>query len=312
MSSIMKRLVDRLDAAEQIFFGRQLEHVKAKTYDILYPELLAPKLFPVSYEAGAGADTIKYEQFDMVGMAKIIASYANDLPRCDVKGKEFIANVKSLGASYGYNIQEVRAAAMKGMPLAQRKANAAKRAIKYLENYIAFFGDTDHNLPGFLSNANIPNALAEADGVGATSTWTTKTPDQIIRDINDAVNDMRDLTKGVEAPDTLLLPEYQYGLIASTPRASNSDATILDFVLRTNPWLKQVIPCFELKGTGTGTADQFVIYNRNPDKVELNIPSEFEQFPPQEKGLEFEIPCHQRMCGTIVYYPLSASKVYGI
>lgn len=308
----MSKLFERLDANEQIFFGRQLEYVKAKTYDILYPELMAPSLFPVSFEAGPGADTIKYEQFDMVGMAKIIASYANDLPRCDVKGKEFIANVKSIGASYGYNIQEIRAAAMKGMPLAQRKANAAKRAVKYLENYIAFFGDSDHNLPGFLSNVNIPNAAAEADGVGGSTEWKDKTPDQILRDINAAVNEMRDLTKGVEAPDTLLLPEAQYGMIATTPRASNADTTILEFLLKSSPWLKQVIPCYELKGTGTGSADQFVLYKRSPDKLELNIPSDFEQFAPQEKGLEFEVPCHERVCGVIVFYPLSASKVYGI
>ncbi len=42
-------------------------------------------------------------------MAKIISSYASDLPRADVKGKPTTAIIKSLGDSYGYSIQEMRA-----------------------------------------------------------------------------------------------------------------------------------------------------------------------------------------------------------
>lgn len=60
----------RLDANESIFFARELDYVKSKAYDVKYPANNALALFPVSSEADAGADTISYESYDMVGMAK--------------------------------------------------------------------------------------------------------------------------------------------------------------------------------------------------------------------------------------------------
>ena len=117
-----------LDADQTMFFQRELEHIKSRTYDIRYAELKARSLIPVSGEAGPGAESITYYQYDMVGVAKIIANYATDLPRADVRGKKFTSPVESLGASYGYSVQDIRAAAKAGKPLEQRKANAARRS----------------------------------------------------------------------------------------------------------------------------------------------------------------------------------------
>ena len=227
-----------LDANESIFFARELEAVKAKSYDVQYAELKARKLIPVSFEAGAGAETIKYEQYDQVGMAKIIANYAHDLPRADVKGKEFISVVRSLGDSFGYNVQEVRAAKMAGKPLEQRRANAAKRAILQLENSIAFSGDAAHNLGGLLNAANITEVTIPNDGTGASKLWSTKTPDQILRDMNLVANTPSELTKMVEAPDTMLLPVAKFNFISSTRLSTASDTTILKYFLANNPYIK--------------------------------------------------------------------------
>jgi hypothetical protein len=38
----------RLDAAESAFFERELDHIKAQTYDIKYPMLKARQFVPVS------------------------------------------------------------------------------------------------------------------------------------------------------------------------------------------------------------------------------------------------------------------------
>ena len=99
-----------LDAGETLFFERELENRKAQTYDVIRAPLKAFELIPVSSTAGAGAESIVYEQYDATGVAKMIANYADDLPRADVKGKEFVAKVKSVGNSYGYSLQEIRAA----------------------------------------------------------------------------------------------------------------------------------------------------------------------------------------------------------
>jgi hypothetical protein len=300
----------RLDATETVFFQRELEVVKAKSYDVKYPELKCRRLIPVSFDAGTGAESIVYQQYDQVGMAKIIGSYANDLPRADITGKEFVAKIKSLGSSFGYNIQEIRNASMAGKPLQARKANAAKRAILQAENNIAYFGDASTGLIGFLNNPNISQTVVPA-GVGGTL-WEDKTPDEILLDLNNAADFITESTNGVELPDTLLLPLKQYNYIKSTPRSALSDTTILAYFLANNGYIKTVEWVNELKAVGVGGADVMVCYRRDPDVLTLEIPQDFEQFPEQEVGLEYIVPCHQRIGGVLVYYPMAVNVVSGI
>jgi len=301
----------KLDAGETVFFARELEFIKSKSYDVKYAELKARSLLPISYEAGPGAESITYSQYDHLGLAKLISNYANDLPRADVKGKQFTAPVRSLGASYGYNLQEIRAAKMVGKPLEQRRANAAKRAVLQLENTIAMFGDAEHGLGGFLSNPNI-TVVSVPNGVSGTSYWATKTPDEILKDLNTVANTPFNITKGVEMADTMLLPLNQYTQIASTARSANSDTTILEYFLKNNPFIKSVDWLNELKGVGVAGSDSMLAYRRDPDALTLEIPQDFEQLPVQEEGLEFTIPCHSRLGGVLIYYPLSIARGDGI
>jgi len=297
-----------LDADESVFFARQLEHIKAKTYDILYPELKARSLIPVSREAGRGAKHITYRQYDQTGFAKIVASYSDDLPRADVKGKEFIANVKRLGASYGYNVDEIRSAQFAGVSLEQRKANAARRAVSQLENDLVWFGDVASGIVGLINHPNIGSYTIPNDGTGPSKLWANKTPDQIIRDLNGVANKAMADTLGIHAADTLLLPIAKYTYIASTPRSANSDTTILQYFLQNNPFIKSVEWVNELQGAGTGGVDVMIAYKKSPDVLTMEVVEDFEQLPVQERNLEFVVNCGERFGGTLVFYPLAITK----
>ena len=308
-----------LDAQENIFFARELESKKAKTYDVVKAPLKAFELLPVSTDAGPGAEAIVYEQYDMTGMATIIANYADDLPRADVKGKEFTARVRSIGNSYGYSLQEIRAARHAGKPLEQRKANAAVRAQREKWNRIAFYGDATHNLQGWLTNPNIPSTTAPADGGSSATTFASKTPVQIARDMHALCNSIVTLTNGAEQPDTLVLPLAQYSYIASTRMGDGSDVTILKHFLDTSPFIKSVEWANELDsaalaagGVTDFTGDIMIAYRKDPDAVTLEMPVMFEQLPVQQDGLEYVVPCHSRIGGVIIYYPLSMSIMDGI
>jgi hypothetical protein len=301
-----------LDAEQGVFFQRELEKIKSKSYDVKYAELKARSLLPVSFEAGPGAESITYRQYDMTGVAAIIANYAKDLPRADIKAKEFTSPVKSLGASYGYNVQEIRASQMTGKSLEQLRANAAKRGIEQSINTIAFFGNSETGLAGFINNANIGTFTVPNDGSGSSTLWANKTPDQIIRDLNGLINKTVTDTKGVDAADTVILPLSSYNYIASTPRSSTSDTTILEFFMKSNPYVKEVTWLNELETAGSGPSKRMMAFRRDPDFLTLEIPQDFEQFPEQEQGLEFVVPCHARIGGVILYYPLSVVKGDGI
>lgn len=302
-----------LDASETFFFQRELDYIKARSYDVLFPRLKAlTGLFPISTEAGPGAEVITFTQYESTGLARIIASYADDLPTADIRGKQFTSQVRGIGVSYGYSRSDIRAAMMAGKPLQQRVANAAKLANDQLANQIAWFGDTQFNIQGFLYAPNVPAAPVENDGTGGNTEWTTKTPDQILRDMNDLCNSIFALTNGVEAPDTLILPNAQYALIASTPRSANSDTTILEYFLQNNPFVTNVDWVYELAGAGPNNEDIMVAYHNNPDKLTLELPMPFTQYNPQERNLNLVIPCESRIGGVIIYYPLSISIGEGI
>lgn len=302
----------RLDDNESAFFQRQLDYIKSQTYDIKYAELKARKLIPVSSEADPGAEKIFYRQYDQSGLAKVISNYADDLPRADVKGTEYSASVKTLGDSYGYNVIEARNAIYGNVPLEQRRANAARRAVAQLENKIAFFGDTKANLVGLFNQANVTSVTIPADGTGSSKLWSTKTPDQILRDMNLVANTVVSTSLGVEIPDTMLLPLSQYNYVASTARSANSDTTILNYFLQNNPYIKQVEWLNELLGAGAGGTDRMYAYRRSPEVLTMEVPSDFEQLELQIVNLEYKIPCIERFAGVLVYYPLAIAYGDGI
>jgi hypothetical protein len=309
MDSIQR---SNLDASETMFFARELEARKSRSYDIIFPEMKAFGLIPISTEAGEGAQSITYDQYEEIGMARIIESYANDLPRADVKGKQFTTQVKSIGVSFGYSIQEIRAARMAGKPLQQRQANAARRANDQKVNKLAWFGDATYNIQGITNTPNIPSTPVPNDGTGASTLWVDKTPDQILRDLNLITNSIVAVTNGVEVPNTVLLPVAQYALIASTPRSSVSDTTILEYFIQNNPFITTVDWVPELAGAGPAGVDLMIAYDKNPDKLTMEIPMPYTQHAPQEQSLNFVVPCESRFGGVIVYYPLSISFGEGI
>lgn len=303
--------VMRLDSAESTFLERQLDSIKTQTYDVKFAELKARKLIPVSSEADEGAERIFYRQYNQSGFAKIMHNYASDSPRADVIAAEFSTVVQSLGASYGYNIQELRAAVYSNVPLEQRKANAARRSIAQLENKLAFFGDEEACLQGFFTGQNIPVAILPADGAGNSVLWTSKTPEQIIRDLNLIANSVAEQSLGVEIADTLLMPLESYNLISSTPRSANSDTTILNYFLQNNPYIKEVEWVNELKGAGAGATKRMVAYRRDPEVLTMEVPMDFQQLELERRGREFVIECDERFAGVLIYYPLAIAFADG-
>lgn len=307
----MSKDIMKLDANESAFFNRQLEYIKARTYDTKYKPLKALMLIPVSTEIPQGANQVTYRTFTSIGFAKVIADYAKDFPRVDVYGEEFTVKVKDIGDSYGYSIKEIRAAAYAGTNLNQRRANAARLAIDQKIDKIAWNGDADYNIQGFIDYPGM-NEYTVPDGAALSPLWVDKTGDEIIADMNGIVTTIMVDTNGVEIPNTLLLPLEQFNLVSSTRMTDGNTMTILEFFLKNNPYVKTVDWLNELKGAGAGGTDRMIAYDRSPEKVTFELPQPFEQFTAQQEGMEFKVPCMATTAGVIMYYPLSAAYGDGI
>lgn len=323
-SAIMASEGTRFDSAEDasVFFARELDFVKAQSYDVEYPELTALNLFPISNEADPGAETITYYTYDKTGVAKVIDNYSTDLPRADVNGKPNFAKIKSIGDSYGYSAQEMRASRLAGKSLDARKGESARYQIDALTNKIAWAGDEESGLMGVLSSEqSIPLYTIGAGAESGKTTWLEKTADEILADVNGMAKQVAKVTKNVERPDTLCVPADVF-MDISTRRIPDTSTTVLAFIKEHAPYIKKVVSAAELDADSVGTnpyaketsGGQGVsfLFKNDPRKLSLENPMPFYQYPLQVHNLETTIPCEARTAGVIVYYPLSALIAVGV
>ena len=305
----------RFDSAEDasVFFARELDYVKSQSYDVEYPELTALTLFPMSSEVDPGAETVTYYSYDKVGLAKIISNYATDLPRADVKGKPTTAIIKSLGASYGYSIQEMRASAMAGKSLDTRKAESARYQIDYLNNKIAWNGDEETGLRGVLSKDTDVPLYILANGAKGSTKWDQKDEDEILADINGMLKQMARTTKKVEKADTLALPSEAY-LELQGRRIEGTDTTVLSYIQKNLKDIKEIVSCPELDPDSVDTNPYaketdgqgvMLLFKNDARKLTVENPLPFMQYPVQTEGLEMVVPCEARTAGVLIYYPMS-------
>lgn len=318
----------RFDAATAGFFLRDLTEVMGRTFDVKYPDLKARQILPVWTGIDPAAESYVWRQFDRVGGAHVIHDYGADLPSTEVVANEFQSRILSLGTSYQYSIQDLRKARMAGIPLETRKALAARRSMEQALEQIAFFGIAQ--VPGTSAsqalmfapasqNTNDPLAMYGFTNfpglpvVTTTNNWTAPgtSVSTIVNDFNSMFLTIIQNSKGVHTPDTVVLPLSTWSTLNAMPRSTTfTDDTVLQYIMKENPWIKNVYWSTMLETAGRNQANnaqapRIMCLERSEENLQLVIPQEFEQLPPQMVNLMFKIPCHMRVGGLRVSYPKS-------
>ena len=308
-----------------MFFARQLEYIMTQIFWKQYPEYKATRLIPVSSEAGPGATTITFRMYDRAGTFGLISNYANDLPRTSVKASEVRRPIKPFGGSYGYNLDEIRAAKFAGVPLEMMEAEATRQDYEQMLNKIGFLARAnDPTYGGLIGLVYQPNAIIARPAYGLWTTTNAGNAAYMYADLINSVALQGTITNTVEMPDTLLLPFAYYLAITTTPfvlpigdGGSGNVAgftTVADYFLAHNPSVREIEYVIDLTSvsprpstpTDSSTStDVAIFYKRSPDKLKYHIPQPFEQLPPQEKNLEWLIPCHAKVGGVVSPYPMS-------
>ena len=296
----------RMDTAG-LFLERQLEFIRPQVFEIQYADIKYSTILPVTSEAGPGAQTFTYRIMDSTGEFRLLADAASDLPRADISQVEKSINIRSFGGSFGYTVQELRAAQMANIALEQRRAAAVRRAYEEKVESVALFGESTVNLAGFFNNSAVD--IVAADKWFTTAAVTAQEMNELL---NYGVSAIINGSKMKEQPDTILLGYEDYNKVSTTRNSDSSDVTVLEYFLRTNPYIRNVEPINQLtKGNNGGklNTSRMVVYKRDPEKVQLHIPQPLVLFPAQQRGLEFIVPAHARVGGVALYYPKSVIYV---
>lgn len=309
-AAYIKSTAQRMDDSFSFFLARELTYIRTRVLEVAKAPMNAFRIFPVQTEIPAGAQVAIQRIYDQTGVAKLISNYADDLPRADVIGTETPVKVMTIGDSYGYNVVEIENAQFAGVNLEMYKAQAARRAVDFKINQLAWFGDADAGITGFLANPNLTSVTIAADGTGSSSKFVDKTPDQIIRDVTQLISAINLATNNVENPNMVLFPTEAFDHIVMTPRSQYSDLTILEFLRRSHPDVR-FEKVGELDGAGTAGADLMVAGRFAPDVIRLEIPERFRQLPVEKRNLEYVVDCISRFVGVTITIPLAFSKASG-
>jgi len=129
-----------------------------------------------------------------------------------------------------------------------------------------YIGMKNYGTTGLLNNAQVVASNVVA-GASTKTTWKDKTPDEILKDVNDAI-----LAGWAAAnydlsaiPNHILLPYEQYNYIATTKVSTIAEKTILTFLLENNVATQNgsdlvIGATAYCKGAGAGGTDRMTAY----------------------------------------------------
>lgn len=306
-----KKKTIALDAGESALFERQTTYVQKKTYEIKHREFVAFSIFSVNTEIASGSETVEWTYFDEVGTAKVIADYSSDFPRVDILAKKATAKIRGLGNSYGYTIPEIRRAQRAGVQLETKRASAARKFHDIAHDVIAWKGDANFGLQGFLNYPGTTEVVLAA-GASTSKTFALKTPDEIIKDFGALISGVKTLTANRIIPDTICMPQEQYDLLERTRLSANLEKSLLTYLKETFKDITMWKAVYELDKAGAGATDRIYCFNRSADQMEYGMPQAFEQMEPEKNGMEYVTLCHSESAGMMLYYPMAVCWADGI
>lgn len=312
-----------MNDAQQVamsFLIRQATLIEPTVYAIRYQDIQYSQLIPVDTSAPEWIQSVTYFSMDGVGQAQWFTGAAQDVPKVELTREKFETGVSMAAIGYGYNLEELGTAQLLGMNLSADKATLARRVAEEKIDQVAFIGDAGKGFTG-LVNASTPTATtAPADGTGSATTFASKTPDQVLRDINGQLTGMFTGTLGGEIADTLLMP-YSVMLDLSTRRIDAvNQTTILEWVERNNIYTRTTGQPLTIRGVfgyldtaGGSSTKRLVAYRRSPDVLKMHVPMPFRFLPAWQTGpMRFDVPGIFRLGGVDIRRPKAVRYLDGV
>lgn len=296
------------DAAEIAFIVRSLEQIRAGVVEVEYPALRATEWFPFTTGIDPGKESLTITYGDKAGEPEYTKDLKGKAPRVDFDLDQGSFPMRSYWLAYGYGVQDVRAARAGGVPLTSHYALICREQMARKLDKIAFLGDTGPaQLKGILTLANTDTYTPPSDGVGGSKLWSAKSPDQVLRDLNAPASQVIVATKGVENPDTMLMPISLHEHIAGRRVGDGTNESILSYFKRTNPHITSINRTHYSETAGALSTTRLVTYQNRVDKIEMANSVIFEQFSPgvSEDGLEVVTVTHMRTAGMLAHRPKS-------
>jgi hypothetical protein len=301
----------------------EFNQIEKAAYDLPRENLDAIQSAPIKGGINKGAQTYTVKTITKLGMAKVIAENAKDLPQISIAIKKETVEIRDVGASYEFSRAELDGAAFNNMPLEDIDAKAARQTIDEKVDEIIYVGEKSWGLQGLLTNPNVTRTIAANNAGGTSKKWKDKTLDEITTDIQTMVDAVFNATKGPRGsgtvtPNTIKIPRDAFTYLTTKYTGSDSKITYLEALK--SKFAPQGITNWELcvsaAGVGKvsveGDADRALLYRKGEENVFSILPIVFRVLPPQYSGLAITYNCTARTGGCCWRRPTTGVYMDGV
>lgn len=319
----MRMLLDSPQAALG-FVTSQTSYIEQQVVEIQYPDIQYPNLIPIDTSANEWAKSITYFSMNKVGVAGWFHHYARDMHVADTERSKFEIGVEMADIGYRWSLEEIGQAMMiPGTNLSADRAAAARRAYEEFVDNLVINGDDDKGFSGIADYPNISTSVTaihhNTAGEGTGTSWTIKTADEILTDVNDTLTGIYTDSLTVELADTLLLPVRAMTLIATKRLDTFGSMTVLQFLMQNNVYTHQTGKALTIRAVrgletvGTASTGRMIAYRRDPQVIKMHIPMTHRFLPVWQTGpLVFDVPGIFRVAGLEVRRPGAVRYADGI
>jgi hypothetical protein len=259
--NFINQVSKHFDSATAFYFQNELTAELPKIIDTIYAELNGPKLVPVKNSTVPGQQFVKYYTYDTFGRPDYITDLSNDLPSVSANAKVKQYPVFRKGVAVRYSVEDEIVGTLANRSLLEQLIKAAIRSHAQDTNQMMFFGDS--TVPGWINNPDLDKSVV-ANGADGSPLWDNKTPDEILKDLNDAITEVLDQSNNTHKVTTIALSLKSYRLLQETRLGAALQATLLEQFIANNPGVN-VVPANELKNAFTNDSNGFVAYVNNGD-----------------------------------------------
>lgn len=210
------------------------------------------------------------------GNGPVTAGGANGVPVVQASVDKGIYKAHVFAAALRVMFQDMQRANFIGRSLDQMLQDGVRLAYdKHLDQSV-YMGLSEYNTTGLVNNADAVESTV-ADGTSGNGNWVTKTPDEILTDINTALTTTWAAADYDETaiPNHILIPYEEYTYILTTKVTELATETIYDYVMKNNVASKNGGSLFIgatkwCKGAGTGGTDRMVVYVNHERFVKMD------------------------------------------
>ena len=162
------------------------------------------------------------------------------------------------GLEVKYSLLELASAAQMGRPIDDQKIEGLKLKHQMDIDEQVYVGDANIGVTGLINNVNMTNVSNVPNGAGGQPAWSTKTPAEILADVNALLQSVWAASGYARMPTKILLPPAQFGAISAAVVSTAGSVSILEYLLKNNIVVSSgmgklmIAPCKWCVGAGVG------------------------------------------------------------